>query len=46
MQRGIATAAVFCVLCRLEACATKQARMPVLQHLVPLALIFEHDFPQ
>src|SRR6478735_4036057 len=34
------------VLCRLEACSTEQARMPVLQYLIPLVLVFEHDFPE
>ena len=38
--------AIVCVLCKLELCATEQARMPVLQYLVPLALVFEHDFPE
>jgi len=32
--------------CRLEACRTEQARMPVLQHVVPFALIFEHDLAE
>ena len=31
------------VLCRLEACSTEQARMPVLQYLIPLVLVFEHE---
>ena len=34
------------VLRRLEACATEQAMRPVLQHLIPLALVLEHDFPE
>jgi len=42
----LATAAQFRALRRLEACGTEQAGMPVLQHLVPLALIFEHDFAE
>ena len=31
---------------RLEACWTTQAGMPVLQHLTPFALVFEHNLAE
>src|SRR4029077_2083383 len=40
------SSAIVRVLCSLEACATEQAGMPVLQYLIPLALVFEHDLPE